>query len=120
MTEPKDNQPGQISSSVSPTRGVAVTVHSGAVSFYNISEEKLDQLVAGTNVLSATLATTFLGLSAAFLLSWLTGCTDNIGEGVIPTLAIVFMLFAIGFGISAAKGTYAKRKQVRIFKDGNP
>ena len=115
MIKPEDHPPGQISSGTD-TPNVAINLHGGTVDFYNISAEKLDQLVAGNNVLSTSLATTFLGLSTAFFLSWFTGCTANIGEGVIPTLAGVFMVFTIGFGIFAFKGYLEKNKQISNFK----
>ena len=115
MINPEDNQSGQIAPSTD-TSSVAVTVHSGAVDFYHISAEQLDQLVTGNNILSTGLATAFLGLSSAFFLSWFTGCTANIGGGVIPALAVVFTLFTVGFGIAAVKGFFDKKKQIGNFK----
>ena len=115
MINREDNQTGQISTGTD-TANVAVTFHKGAVDFYNISAEQLDQLVDGNNMLSTSFATAFLGLSTAFFLSWFTGCTANIGEGVIPTLAGVFTLFTLGFGIFAFKGYLDKKKQISNFK----
>ena len=115
MIKPEDHQPGQITTGTDTTN-VAVTLHKGAVVFYQISAEQLDHFAAGNNMLSTSLATAFLGLSTAFFLSWFTGCTANIWEGVIPTLAGVFTLFTLGFGIFAFKGYRDIKKQISNFK----
>ena len=115
MDNPGINQSGRISQGI-PSPTVAVTLHPVAVDYYPVTEDQLDQLVSGSRMLSTSLTTTFLGLSGALFLSWFTGCTANIGQGVIPTLAIVSACLTVGFGWHAVMEFLASRKRVQTFK----